>query len=43
MTLRHAFTRLITTLWIDYDYARIQLPDKIRLYDELENDNTLLK
>jgi len=36
MVLRHSFTRLVTTLWIDEKFVKIQLPDRIRVWSKLD-------
>jgi len=37
VTLRYAFTRLITTLYIDREMIPIVLPNRVRLWNELDN------
>ena len=36
--LRHAFTKLITTLWVDRDYMPIVLPNRVRIWDLMDKD-----
>ena len=42
MKLRHAFTRLITTLWIDKDFIKCQLPNRIRVWDNLDSHKGMM-
>ena len=42
MKLRHAFTRLVTTLWINVGFIKIQLPNRIRVWSDL-NVEQLMK
>ncbi len=42
MKLRHAFTRLITTLWIDKDFIKFQLPNRIRVWNDLDSHKGLM-
>jgi hypothetical protein len=37
--LRYAFTKLMTTLWIDRDYIEIVLPNRVRVWNTLEEDS----
>ena len=38
LTVRHAFTRLMITLWIDRtENVKIILPNRIRIWNKLEN------
>ena len=40
--LRYAFTRLMTTLWIDHDFIPIVLPNKVRLWDNIEIEKKMM-
>jgi hypothetical protein len=41
LTVRHAFTRLMITLWIDrQENTKIILPNKIRIWNKLEYAQT---
>ena len=33
--LRHAFTKLMTTLWIDRDFMPVVLPNRVRVWEAL--------
>jgi len=37
LPLRNAFTRLITHLWIDTKLIQLNLPNRIRVWNEMEN------
>ena len=37
--LRLAFTKLMTTLWIDRDFIEIVLPNRVRVWSTLDEDS----
>ena len=37
--MRNAFTRLLTHLWIDVDLIQILLPNRIRVFTDLNKKN----
>jgi len=42
VNLRHAFLRLTITLWIDRDFTKITLPNKIRIWTRLGEDSQVI-
>ena len=37
LATRNSFVRLMTQLWIDRDFSEIQLPNKVRIWNQLDN------
>lgn len=40
--LRHAFTKLITTLWVDKDFMPIVLPNRVRIWSKIEENKKMI-
>jgi len=41
--LSYVFVRLIITLWVDIEFTKIVLPNKIRVWDTLNNQENKIK
>ena len=39
LLIRHSFTKLIITLWIDRNFSKITLPNNIRVWKDLSLDS----
>ena len=39
--LRRAFTRLVTTLWIDTEFIKFKFPNRIRIWNDFNINQTL--